>query len=663
MPAQQVIHSVEVRLDPYWLWAEATGYASLGGPPQRIPVLLELRVSIAEAVSRMRAGTLPPGLELGALLHEPARGLGSARCCTGRASPAFLRELAQGGHGGLVERFEIGLPVVAAPPDPPMRWLGAMAAPIVEVVPPVLAVIDDALPVAHPGLIDPSGAPRCLALWDQGGVSTPGAVPDYGHVTTARDITDALAGVPMAPGLPTDTGRVHDALGLPRLRRSWTHGSAVLGIAALGLGGPSGPVPPLVGVNLPRRTTDDTSGLSLGVHVLDALHFVLQRAEAAAKSARMLPGAVVANLSFGRFAGAHDGSGLLGTAIDEMIALRNREGLPLAVVLPAGNGHLSRGHARGELAPGGSHTLAWRIQPDDRTPSFVELWPGVAADAERDASGPRAAGLTVTLCSPAGEECGPVGVDRQAVMHDAAGRAIATVTHLSRSATGDGPMVLVAVAPTFALGAAAPTAPAGRWSIRLENGAGRPVRIAAWIQRDDRFAGSSLGGRSSYFEEDAYRRFDDRGRPLDADPPGSTAWVSRADTINPIATGAYPVVVGARDAATGRASPYSAAGRGRPPQVTAVSDGSRTRPGIATHGTRPGTRVRANGTSLGAPQVARWLLDRAPAPAAHGAPGVEPLWARAEVARHLAVRSDRTAAGPDTARGGAAALPAPRVRP
>jgi hypothetical protein len=665
MSASRVTVPEEVRLDPYWLWAEATGYSSLGGPPaDHVPVLLELAVTVGDAVRMPRTGGLPQGLELGALYHEPAQGLGGARFCTGHATPAFLRAVAQGHHAKLVRRFEIGLPVVALKDRRPEQKQSAMPGLVQEVFPPVLAVIDDALPVAHPALIDASGAPRCLALWDQEGASTPGAVPDYGRVTTGRDIAQALAGRRPPSGLPTDTGRVHDALGLTRLRRSWTHGSAVLGVAALGLARPPGPVPPFIGVSLPRRTTDDTSGLSLAVHVLDALHFVLRRAEDAAQAARKLPGAVVVNLSFGRFAGAHDGSGMLSAAIDELIALRNAEGLPLAVVLPAGNGHLSRGHARGELAPGASHALAWRIQPDDRTPSFVELRPDITAGAEGAAPDARATGLAVTLRSPAGVECGPVAVDEQAVMRDAEGRAIATVTHLSRSAAGDGPMVLVAVAPTFSLGSAAPTAPSGRWSIRLDNGGALPLRIAAWIQRDDRFAGASLGGRPSYFEDDAYRRFDVRGRPLDTDPPGSTAWVSRTDTINPIATGRYPVVVGARDAATGRASPYSAAGAGRPPQLTAVADESRARPGIATRGTHAGSRVRANGTSLAAPQVARWLLERAPAPAAPGATRIEATWAREVVAKGLgAARSVAPQPAPASARGGAAALPSPTPWP
>lgn len=618
----------------------------------------------------------PPGLTLGSLHRVPAQGLQAARHCTGYATPAFLRECAAGSHPEIL-RFEIGLPIVApVSATQPLQPLDAGLA-LDGVFAPVLAVIDDGLPIVHPALLDPSGAPRCLALWDQDGPPLEGGLLDYGRLLSRPVVAQALRAHAPATGVPRDDGRIYEHLGLPRLRRRWTHGSAVLGLAALGAARPPGPVPHFIGVHLPRRTTDDTSGLSLGVHVLDALHFVLKQAEASAGRARMHPGAVVVNLSFGRFAGAHDGSGLLSAAIDELIELRNRAGLPIAVVLPAGNGHLSRGHARGELAPGASRRLTWRIQPDDRTPSFVELWPATPSEHGRADAGTRLASLTVTLHPPTGAACGPVGAGWQAVLADAAGGPIATVHHLRSGAAGDGPMVLLAVAPTFALDATTPTAPAGCWSIELRNDGADPLPIAAWIQRDDRFAGSALGGRPSRFEDTDYQRFDALGRPLDTDPPGSSAWVSRADTINPIATGRHAVVVGAREAATGRASPYSAAGAARPPQLTAVADAAATRPGILSHGTRAGSRVRANGTSLAAPQVARWLLEQVPrAPAAPGAtvaPGGPPPWppgpdwARQAVAQRLGppqgVAAEPVPPPVDAGRGGAAALPSAADHP
>jgi hypothetical protein len=659
-PASPVDVAADVRVDPYWLWARATGFEFLDRDTSAIPVLLELAVTLAEASALADAGRLPAGLTLPARYRRPATGLASARHCTAQASPAFLEAVARGRHADLVVRCEIGLPIgsdgapaASARPQAPMSVPRAAPRTVRGTFPTVLAVIDDGLPIVHPALLDAAGHPKCLALWDPDGTSPSGV--DDGRLLTDAGIAATIGAHPAPVGTPRDDAAVCDALALPRLRRRWTHGSAVLGLAALGRKGDGGPVPPFIGVHLPRRTSDDTSGLSLGVHVLDALHFVLGQAETSATRASQAPGPVVVNLSFGRFAGAHDGSGLLSSAIDELISLRNAAGLPLAVVLPAGNGNLSRGHARGTLAPQALHTLTWRIQPDDRTPSFVELWPtDDAAPGHADFSA-----LSVTLRSPDGRVCGPVAADRQAVMRDAAGRTVASVIHLSRSAAGADPMVLVALAPSFSFDAATPTAPAGRWSIDLRNDGAHAMPIGAWIQRDDRFAGSRLGGRQSYFEDAAYLRFDRRGRPLDADPTGTTAWVSRAETINPIATGRYPVVVGARNAVTGRASPYSAASRSRPPQITAIADDSPVSPGIATHGTRAGTWVRASGTSLAAPQVARWLLSRVPSPAA--APcAPAPDWARAAIASILRGPAVRTSSGtPRIApeRGGAATLP------
>jgi hypothetical protein len=637
-------------VDPYWLWARATEYVSLGGAPHQIPVLLELHQTPSQAVSPQATGTLPDGLRLQNRYLASATGLEATRYCTGYATMAVLEDLFAGGHSGLVRRFEIGLPIVPISTADDGDKMHHISLGTSGHHPPVLAVIDDGLPIAHPRLLGPAGQSTCLALWDQdarpaSGVLTPPGL-DYGRFFSAERIGTALGHPGRTPGAPVDDARVYESFGLTRLRRSWTHGSAVLGLAALGAGHTATQAPSFIGVQLPRRTSDDTSGLSLAVHVLDALHFVLDQADAAAARAGQSPGAVVANLSFGRFAGAHDGSGMLCSAIDALLEGRNNAGLPFAVVLPAGNGQLMRGRARSEIPSCETRALTWRIQPDDRTPSFVELWP-----TRKDPL--TVSGLSVSLRSPAGVDCGPVGSDQQAVMCDGAGRPIATVIHLSRSAAGDGAMILVAVSPTFTFEPARiPTAPAGSWTITLHNCGAQQVDVDAWIQRDDRFAGAALGGRQSRFEDRDYARFDPLGRPQDEDPKCVTASVRRSETLNPIATGRYPVVVGARTHAPVHASRYSAASVGKPPQVNAVADLSAAHPGIRTLGTRGGPLVRASGTSLAAPQVARWLLNQAPAP--H--PGVSACWARTA----LVTASNQLATLPlPRERGGAAALPWP----
>ena len=80
--------------------------------------------------------------------------------------------------------------------------------------------------------------------------------------------------------------------------------------------------------------------------MLDALNYILQRADEIAALENTAPLPVVVNLSYGTIAGPHDGTALLEAAIDQLIASR---ATPLRVVLPAGNHYLARCHARFRL--------------------------------------------------------------------------------------------------------------------------------------------------------------------------------------------------------------------------------------------------------------------------------------------------------------------------
>src|SRR5262249_51796845 len=75
----------------------------------------------------------------------------------------------------------------------------------------------------------------------------------------------------------------------------------------------------------------------------------------------------------------HDGETELEAAINELVVKRRtREGCPspTALVLPAGNTFLDRLH--GVIRPADfAHDKVqfhWRVQPNDRTPSYLELW-------------------------------------------------------------------------------------------------------------------------------------------------------------------------------------------------------------------------------------------------------------------------------------------------
>lgn len=662
------------RIDPYWIWANATAFDALGGRQAGaepwISVVLELKRPVYQA-----APSCPAHLCRIPEIHRVGGpgGLARTRFCTARVTEAFF-DPASNPWLANVERFELGLPIVetrVGPREGPDH-IGIVdpGGPTALRAVPVLAVIDTGLPFANERLMDAAGFSRCLGLWDQNGVDArpPRGLP-YGMFARRSDVLAALGDhrVAAAGGRPEHESVLYAAMGLDTLRARWTHGSAVLGLAADRddrAGAPNEGAPWYLGVELPRRSSDDTSGASLAVHALDALRFVIVAAERAATEMRRLPGPIVVNLSYGRFAGAHDGSSMLASAIDELLDLYNDDSRRLAVVLSAGNGQLAEGHARVDVPTRGEVALTWRVLPDDHTPSFLELWPGAAVED-----------LVVVLTPPGGGPAVEVGPGRCVALREG-DDCIATVGHHVCSAAGEGPMVLVAIAPTASHDVHRALAASGRWTVTLRNCGDRPLRVGAWIQRDDLFGPSRLRGRQSRFEDPAYARRDERGFVLDTDPADATGVVRRVDTLNPAATGRFTVVAGARVLGDGRVSRYSAAGEvgagRRVPDLTAVADRSACRPGILTRGTFSGSVAVASGTSLAAPQVARWLVDLL---AREAAPTTAPraAWARELVAARLGVepaQDPRRQEGPPRAamlsgavsrRGEAAALGAPRI--
>jgi fructose-specific phosphotransferase system IIC component len=95
--------------------------------------------------------------------------------------------------------------------------------------------------------------------------------------------------------------------------------------------------------------------------------------------------------------------------------------------------------------------------------------------------------------------------------------------------------------------------------------------------------------------------------------------MSDSNTLNNVGTGSSVLLAGAltgqAERAAGtclRVSPYSAEGRGPTsgPAFSAVADANRVLPGIRVGGSQGGMLVRMNGTSMAAPQAARWLANQ-----------------------------------------------------
>jgi hypothetical protein len=493
----------------------------------------------------------------------------------------------------------------------------------------VIGIIDDGLAFAHERFRLSPYETRVEHLWLQDGDYDPKGSPvPYGRELRKKEIDDLLRHY-QPTGFVDEDGlyRRVGAIDFRRRRhqsvaRRAAHGTHVMDLAC-GYDFRQEAVPnrPIICVQLPAATTEDTSGATLDDHGLDAIRYILDRADAIARrrGCGRLP--VVINLSYGNVAGPHDGSSALEQAIDELVRARPKT----RVVLPAGNSNLARLHAEVQFdEPKQTIPLHWRVLPDDKTPSFLEIWlpPGDPVEESR---------IGLRIMPPSGPRSEPALAERsgfglQLKLND--GQILCEARYRHIPAPTNRGMFLVALQPTTRTEAAAPIAPSGIWTVELENLAfTRDHLIEAWIQRDDTPFGFRRRGRQSYFDHECYRRFDARGREIERDThpeqAASPCHVSRAGSTNAIATGEETIVAGGFLRKEGRAARYSAerASEMEPlPRYLAPSDDSLVHLGLRAAGTRSGSVATMNGTSVAAPQVTRWIADQLAEGLAKGGP-------------------------------------------
>jgi hypothetical protein len=131
--------------------------------------------------------------------------------------------------------------------------------------------------------------------------------------------------------------------------------------------------------------------------------------------------------------------------------------------------------------------------------------------------------------------------------------------------------------------------------------------VQAWVQRDDSLHGYPIRGRQSYLTDWRYVRFDPEGHLFEQDLPPESL-IKRASTLNAIATGAKPVVVGGFLRKQMVDVNYSSAGptaNSPRPDAATVTEDSRVHFGVLAAGSRSGSVVPLGGTSVAAPQIAR----------------------------------------------------------
>jgi hypothetical protein len=536
----------------------------------------------------------------------------------------------------------------------------------------IMAVIDDGIPFAHRNFRDADGCrTRVEFCWLQ----SADKLRDQKSVLFGREYTraDIDRGIEQ---FGDDEDRLYDAVGATSatgdfgglLGHHATHGAHVMNLAT-GYDPAHGEEPPeeirIIAVQLPNSVTMDTSGFGEDMYILSAFHYIFHRADVIKKMYGCPDDLrLVINFSYGCTGGRHDGETELEAAIDELICKR-REYAPTALVLAAGNTFLDRLHA--EIHDADFHRnnvveLPWRIQPNDRTPSYLELWfwgefspsrpfdftielrdpSGAIVDLRDDSSGQRQTSLPVgadhptgkpgdpirvlAVLNPEGDVIGQISADLDRA--DAANGAAKAGAEYEQHITGRW-RVLIVLAPTEPEDDRLPGADSGKWTVVIRRGVEVQLidyPIHCWIQRATDFESFRSGSRQSYFDENAYEstRFTPQGDLAEKDrdeKDPKKSFVKRFGSLNGLATGHTSLVVGGYRLGAGlgsslaRARParYSSAGTLKPDWInktvdcSSMSDRSRALPGTVSAGVRSGSLSLIQGTSSAAPFVARQL--------------------------------------------------------
>lgn len=386
---------------------------------------------------------------------------------------------------------------------------------------------------------------------------------------------------------------------------------------------------PIVCVQLRDRTTKDTSGAGLEADVLQGIEHILDRADRIAQDLGCGRLPVVINLSYGFAAGPHDGTHPLEDQIDRMIEYRTtRQKAPLEVILASGNAHLNRGHAKCEFTGKNQCVeMTWRVLPDDRTSSFMEIWLPYTAEAPGNLD----SRLSVTV-TPAGPPEGNPNAKQSPELLEIENCSMSwspqgtrdVVCRISYEYVGRPTFrarYLISLLPTAYLDAPTTLAPSGDWRVTLTSQTDEVFEVEAWIQRDDTPLGYPRFGRQSYFNDINYVRFDKTGHLLEQDDHAdqtNPTYVKRDGAINAIATGSKTVVVGGYYLKEQLIARYSGGGPITPtgnrpkasrqgPDAAAVSDDSKVHTGVIASGTRSNSAVALNGTSVTAAQITRLI--------------------------------------------------------
>lgn len=529
----------------------------------------------------------------------------------GLLPPDALNDDLQDSLWGTMARDE-GLLADAAIPEDPSRAT-------------IIGVIDDAIPFAHEMLRIADGHSRVAAIWAQDARPTPDSDLPFGREWQGPGIDTLLTR--LRDGTLPDEDALYRAAGVLDYGRGLRasagyaggHGAAVAMLAAgFSNTDPAGRDHPVIAVSLPSALTEDSMGTSAPPYILAAILFVVLRARQLGRHIEhrrgLAPGSlrmpVVINISYGLTAGPRDGSTLLEQVMDALSRSGPRDLGPVRFVLPMGNHRQAM--LCGSLRPG--QAVSWRLQPGDQTDSAVEIWgPRLNTPPAR----PFVLRLAAPGLPPAATRFTREG--QISILRDSAEAEIARAYYLiQRLPDGLGwrEGITVIAMPTSPEGRADPWAPPGDWTVQID-AAARIGDYEISVQRDEAVPGYPREARQSTLICPDYRIWRENGTMWRNDPPDALSVVRRRGTLNAYGGGAESLRAGAaegyqplRETRRTDGSIYSGLHReGGNGDVQAVADRSPASGGIAVAGRDSGSVLTSAGTSVAAPQLARWLAQ------------------------------------------------------
>lgn len=364
---------------------------------------------------------------------------------------------------------------------------------------------------------------------------------------------------------------------------------------------------PIIFVDMPYEQIEISSGRWMPVTVLDGVRFIVAEARKRFKfnsSQNRVP--VVINISSGSSAGSHDGNSMIESALTEIL---NADPL-IAITVSAGNSRLTQSHIETILPSKAVEDIYVRVPPAKRFETYVELWPmWQTADGKSAVVSPE--NLQIEIKSPTEQTFRPVVVGREEVVfYDSDGDVIAAMRFANNVVQSrNRPMALLVISATSPH-ESRPSAPYGNWVIRCTNSAEQALRIQAWIERDEIVFGIRQPQQARFIDSTDH-------------PPEANSWiedaknsVSRFSTVSNLASAShvFAVAAGVGGLKTGFVSPYSGGGSGQSafdgsPLLMARADRSPAQPGMPAWGNYRSARRHMNGTSIAAPQAARWIAN------------------------------------------------------